>query len=139
MSVLVWKNVNIKLNNKLFFKIADLGNACFADRHFTDDIQTREYRSPEVILGHEYYPNADIFSLACVVFEMMTNNFLFKPKNMPGIKKDEDHLYQMLETLGPMDKDFCLSGRNSAEYFNKKGKLINSSPKEIIPLSRQLV
>ena len=32
----------------LSFKVADLGNACWVDRHFTDDIQTRQYRSPEV-------------------------------------------------------------------------------------------
>lgn len=35
MSVLEWKNVKIKLNNKLFFKIVDMGNACFANKHFT--------------------------------------------------------------------------------------------------------
>merc|ERR1719329_476237 len=27
--------------------IADLGNACFHHHHFTDEIQTRQYRSPE--------------------------------------------------------------------------------------------
>jgi len=41
MSILKWKSVNIKLNNKLFFKIADMGNACFTHKHFTEDIQTR--------------------------------------------------------------------------------------------------
>ena len=28
--------------------IVDFGNACWVDKHFTDDIQTRQYRSPEV-------------------------------------------------------------------------------------------
>jgi len=70
---------------------------------------------------------------------MMTNNFLFKPKKVAGIKKDEDHLYQMLETLGPMDKDFALNGKNSSEYFNKKGKLTNGSPKDLYPISRSLI
>ena len=32
-------------------KIADLGNACWEDHHYTDDIQTRQYRALEVILG----------------------------------------------------------------------------------------
>ena len=32
-------------------KIADLGNACWESHHYTDDIQTRQYRSLEVILG----------------------------------------------------------------------------------------
>ncbi len=30
-------------------KLVDFGNACWVDRHFTDDIQTRQYRSPYVV------------------------------------------------------------------------------------------
>lgn len=29
-------------------KLVDFGNACWAHKHFTEDIQTRQYRSPEV-------------------------------------------------------------------------------------------
>jgi hypothetical protein len=29
-------------------KIVDLGNACWTFKHFTTDVQTREYRAPEV-------------------------------------------------------------------------------------------
>ena len=29
-------------------KVVDFGNACWVHKHFTDDIQTRQYRSPEV-------------------------------------------------------------------------------------------
>ena len=39
------------LNRPLEVAIADLGNACWTDRHFSSDIQTRQYRCPEVILG----------------------------------------------------------------------------------------
>lgn len=28
--------------------IVDLGNACWTTKHFSEDIQTRQYRSPEV-------------------------------------------------------------------------------------------
>lgn len=70
---------------------------------------------------------------------MMTNNFLFKPKKISGIKKNEDHLYQMLETLGPMDKDFASSGKYSNEVFNKKGKLLNGNPKKLAPISKLLI
>ena len=34
--------------------IVDLGNACWTHKHFSDDIQTRQYRCPEVILGSHY-------------------------------------------------------------------------------------
>lgn len=48
-------------------KIADLGNACWVDHHFTEDIQTRQYRCLEVLLGAGYGPPADIWSTACMV------------------------------------------------------------------------
>ena len=31
--------------------IVDLGNACWTHRHFSEDIQTRQYRAPEVLIG----------------------------------------------------------------------------------------
>ncbi|KAG0272837.1 serine/threonine protein kinase, CMGC group, partial [Linnemannia exigua] len=45
-------------------KIADLGNACWENRHFTDDIQTRQYRSPEVIIGAKWGSSSDVWSVA---------------------------------------------------------------------------
>jgi serine/threonine-protein kinase SRPK3 len=48
-------------------KIADLGNACWTNQHFTNDIQTRQYRSPEVILGGKWGASTDIWSMACMV------------------------------------------------------------------------
>lgn len=80
-------------------KIADLGNACWVDRHFTEgkfihtfiaithsliyvtflDIQTRQYRSLEVIIGAGYDASADIWSTACMAFELATGDYLFEP------------------------------------------------------------
>ena len=41
--------------------------ATWVEHHFTDDIQTRQYRCPEVILGAKWGPSADIWSVACIV------------------------------------------------------------------------
>jgi hypothetical protein len=41
--------------------------ATWVNHHFTDDIQTRQYRCPEVLLGARWGPSADIWSVACVV------------------------------------------------------------------------
>ena len=49
------------------FKIADLGNACWVHKHFTEDIQTRQYRSPEVLIGAEFNATTDMWSFACMV------------------------------------------------------------------------
>lgn len=36
-------------------------------KHFTEDIQTRQYRSLEVLIGAGYSTPADIWSTACMV------------------------------------------------------------------------
>lgn len=52
---------------RITVKIADLGNACWVDHHFTNDIQTRQYRAPEIIIGTRWGPSVDIWSAACLV------------------------------------------------------------------------
>jgi hypothetical protein len=53
---------------KISIKIADLGNATPSMKHFTEEIQTRQYRAPEAILGRrDWDARADIWSVACVV------------------------------------------------------------------------
>lgn len=42
------------LDENVSVKICDFGNGCWIDHHFTSTIQTRQYRSPEVIIGCEY-------------------------------------------------------------------------------------
>ena len=69
---------------------------------------------------------------------MMTNNFLFKPKKVQGISKDEDHLYKIIEVLGPIPKEYALGGTESSRYFNKKGRLLNGLPKSQITLHELL-
>jgi serine/threonine-protein kinase SRPK3 len=122
------------LRHKLLdVKIADLGNACWGNRHFTDDIQTRQYRSPEVILGLKYDHSTDMWSLACLVsrivwliekiFELLTGDFLFEPKSADRYDKNEDHLAQMMELLGKMPKLMMTNGKYSSDFFNRKGEM----------------
>jgi serine/threonine-protein kinase SRPK3 len=99
-------------------KIVDLGNACYTHKHFTDDIQTRQYRAPEVIcslscywlfclslfvlhlvfdrwllwkviIGAKYDTSADMWSMACMVFELVTGDLLFDPHEGDGYDRDE--------------------------------------------------
>lgn len=108
---------------RLRAKVCDLGNACWTYKHFTDDIQTRQYRSPEVILGKKYDTSADMWSMACFIFELLTGDLLFDPKSGRNFNRDEDHLAQMIELLGKMPKAFTGSTRGAKEFFNRKGEL----------------
>ncbi|KAL0058339.1 serine/threonine protein kinase, CMGC [Marasmius tenuissimus] len=116
-------------------KIADLGNATWVNHHFTDDIQTRQYRCPEVILGSKWGPSADVWSLACVVFELMTGgDYLFDPVSGTSYSKDDDHLAQTIELLGPIPPSMILTGKYSREYFNRRGDLRHISTLRPWPL-----
>jgi len=85
-------------------KIVDLGNSCWTHKHFTSDIQTRQYRAPEVILGQEYGTAADMWSFACIVFELLTGDLLFDPHAGRAWDRDEDHLAMMIELVGNFPK-----------------------------------
>ncbi|KAL6453479.1 LOW QUALITY PROTEIN: spk-1 Serine/threonine-protein kinase spk-1 [Candida maltosa Xu316] len=87
-------------------KIADLGNATFVDAHFTDEIQTRQYRAPEVILRcKEWGASVDLWSAACLIFELITGDYLFSPQQGRTYGKDDDHMAQIAELLGPDSVD----------------------------------
>jgi serine/threonine-protein kinase SRPK3 len=70
-------------------KIVDLGNACWTYKQFTSDIQTRQYRCPEVLLGSKYSTSADMWSFACIVFELATGDVLFDPRSGEDFDRDE--------------------------------------------------
>uniref|UniRef100_A0A8D0THB6 non-specific serine/threonine protein kinase n=1 Tax=Sus scrofa TaxID=9823 RepID=A0A8D0THB6_PIG len=109
--------------DKIRIKIADLGNACWVHKHFTEDIQTRQYRAVEVLIGAEYGPPADIWSTACMAFELATGDYLFEPHSGEDYSRDEDHIAHIVELLGDIPPAFALSGRYSREFFNRRGEL----------------
>ena len=52
-------------------------------------LQTRQYRSPEVILGAKYSTPCDMWSMACMVFELVTGDLLFDPRAGDNYDRDE--------------------------------------------------
>ncbi|XP_039366439.1 SRSF protein kinase 3 [Mauremys reevesii] len=109
--------------DRIRVKIADLGNACWVHKHVTQDIQTRQYRALEVLIGAGYSTPADIWSTACMAFELATGDYLFEPHSGDAYSRDEDHIAHMVELLGEIPPHFALSGRYSREYFTRRGEL----------------
>lgn len=54
-------NPTVLFPRPLICKIGDLGNACWVNKHFTEDVTTRQYRAPEVIIGYPYSTPIDIW------------------------------------------------------------------------------
>uniref|UniRef100_A0A8B9LU70 non-specific serine/threonine protein kinase n=1 Tax=Astyanax mexicanus TaxID=7994 RepID=A0A8B9LU70_ASTMX len=114
---------NAGRSENISVKIADLGSSCWVYKHFCEEIQTRQYRSLEVLLGSDYGPPADIWSVACMAFELATGDSLFEPKAGKNFTLEEDHLAHIIELLGKIPPSIALSGKYSSEYFNRKGEL----------------
>lgn len=82
-------------------------------------------RSPEVLLGQKYSTPCDMWSCACVIFELVTGDLLFDPRDDPRneYSREEDHLALMIELLGHIPRRMWQSGRFSRDYFTSKGEL----------------
>ncbi|KAK9127621.1 hypothetical protein Syun_016418 [Stephania yunnanensis] len=141
-------------------KLVDFGNACWTYKQFTSDIQTRQYRCPEVLLGSKYSTSADMWSFACICFELATGDVLFDPHSGDNFDRDEralislvkqageprlvgpgqnDHLALMMELLGMMPRKIALGGRYSRDFFNRYGDLRHIRRLRFWPLSKVLV
>jgi serine/threonine-protein kinase SRPK3 len=108
-----------KTKENIGIKIADLGNATYSHVHFTNQIQTRQYRSPEIILQHKTWgASTDLWSVGCIIFELITGDYLFDPHDGTTFSKDDDHLAQIIELLGELPPDeYLLNCRLTPKYF----------------------
>ena len=62
------ENVVFKELGKSGVKLIDFGSACFSDRKEFTYIQSRYYRSPEIVLMKPYDNKIDVWSLGCLIF-----------------------------------------------------------------------
>ena len=128
-----------EVDQSIQVKICDIGNACWFNNHFSSIIQTRQYRSPEVILGINYNETSDIWSLACIIYELITGEFLFNPISGENFGKNDSHLAKFMEVCGKMPRNFVERGEFWKKYFDKNGKLKRIANINYINLKNNLV
>ncbi|KAI0218559.1 dual specificity protein kinase yak1 [Massospora cicadina] len=101
-------------------KLIDFGSACHAMRTSCTYIQSRFYRSPEVLLGLPYSAAIDMWSVGCILAEL----FLGLPL-LPGTS-EYDQLSRIVELLGPPPAFMVDFGKRGTDYFTK-GLLANGT------------
>lgn len=114
-------------------KIIDFGSACMEDRTVYSYIQSRYYRSPEVLLGYQYSTAIDMWSFGCIVAELFLGLPLF-----PGAS-EFDLLRRMIKILGGQPPDYILKdAKNTSKFFKFVGN-INQEECGPGPMSRSSV
>jgi serine/threonine protein kinase len=94
-------------------KLIDFGSACFEGHTAHTYIQSRFYRSPEVLVGLPYDSSIDMWSLGCVAAEL----FLGLPI-LPGVH-EHDQLNRICEMISPMPDWMLDQGSQATKYFTK--------------------
>lgn len=74
------KPENLLIDDIGLVKICDIGSGCLADSVDSFRVGTIPYIAPEILLGCQYDNKADVWSLACLFFELATNSCPFDPE-----------------------------------------------------------
>ena len=59
-------------------KIIDLGSSCFVYDELPSYVQSRAYRAPEVALRAGYNCKIDVWSVGCILAELISGTVLFQ-------------------------------------------------------------
>ncbi|XP_043517201.1 probable serine/threonine-protein kinase dyrk2 isoform X5 [Frieseomelitta varia] len=129
------ENVLLKQRGSSSIKVIDFGSSCYSHQRVYTYLQSRFYRSPEVILGLPYGTPIDMWSLGCILAELYTGCPLF-----PG----EDEIEQLaciMEVLGLPPEHIIDHATRRRLFFDPKGSprcVTNSKGKKRWAGSRNL-
>ncbi|OAX43805.1 hypothetical protein K503DRAFT_707752 [Rhizopogon vinicolor AM-OR11-026] len=129
------ENVLLRHPAKSAIKVIDFGSSCFEHEKIYTYIQSRFYRSPEVILGMNYHMGIDMWSLGCILAELYTGFPIFPGEN------EQEQLSCIMEVLGSPDKDFINRSSRKRLFFDNNGAprpVVNSKGRRRRPGTKTL-
>jgi dual specificity tyrosine-phosphorylation-regulated kinase 2/3/4 len=98
--------------NKTGIKIIDFGSSTYEASQYYTYIQSRYYRAPEIMLGIRYTPAIDMWSLGCVLYELLVGLPLF-------IGEDEkDQMNCIIEVKGLPPRSMIVMASRRDIFFD---------------------
>eukprot|EP00462_Mataza_sp_D1_P000842 CAMPEP_0175096354 /NCGR_PEP_ID=MMETSP0086_2-20121207/4686_1 /TAXON_ID=136419 /ORGANISM="Unknown Unknown, Strain D1" /LENGTH=535 /DNA_ID=CAMNT_0016369747 /DNA_START=17 /DNA_END=1624 /DNA_ORIENTATION=- len=129
------ENILLKAPNKSTIKLIDFGSSCFENERVYTYIQSRFYRSPEVIMGLPYGMEIDMWSFGCILSELYTGYPIFPGEN------EAEQMACMMEVLGLPPKKMISASTRRKTFFdsdynpiivpNSRGKLRTPNAKNL--------
>ena len=116
-------------------KVIDFGSSCFENEKVYTYIQSRFYRSPEVILGMSYGMPIDMWSIGCILAELYTGYPIFPGEN------EQEQLACIMEVFGPPEKHLIEKSSRKKLFFDSMGKprlTVSSKGRRRRPSSKDL-
>ena len=101
-------------------KLIDFGIAQPESRLIHGYVQSRAYRSPEVVLGLQLTCAIDMWSFGCILVEMVTGKPLFLPID------EKELLEQIRLRIGRPSLAMLENARRKSELYDKNNELIRS-------------
>ena len=111
------ENILITSSTCKKLKIIDLGSSCFVYDRIHSYIQSRYYRAPEIVLGVQYSEAIDMWSVGCIVAEMVTGKVLLRGES------EIEQLMLMIELLGYPPESVMSESRKKKLFFFKDGTM----------------
>lgn len=110
------ENILLCEARKADVRVIDFGSSCKEEEKVYTYIQSRFYRSPEVILGSSYGLGIDMWSLGCILAELWTGYPLFPGEN------EQEQLACIMEIFGPPDRHLVERCTRKKLFFDSVGK-----------------
>ncbi|KAL8286436.1 hypothetical protein RQP46_004453 [Phenoliferia psychrophenolica] len=129
------ENILLKHPAKSAIKVIDFGSSCFENEKVYTYIQSRFYRSPEVILGMNYHMAIDMWSLGCIIAEMFTGYPIFPGEN------EQEQLACIMEVMGLPEKYLVDRSSRKRLFFDSTGAprpVVNSKGRRRRPGTKTL-
>ena len=87
--------------------LIDFGSSTFEEDYHSSVVSTRHYRAPEIILGLGWSKPCDLWSLGCILIELLTGDALFQTH------ENLEHLAMMEAVVGTMPREIAACASRS--------------------------
>ena len=108
--------------------LIDFGSATDQPPVIGQYIQSRFYRSPEIMLGLPFDEKIDIWSVGCVVVELYLDFAIF------ACDSETDSIHSMVALLGPISDDLISAARGWWKFYDltAAGYKLKMDPQEVL-------
>jgi len=96
-------------------QVIDFGSSCYDHQRIYTYIQSRFYRAPEVIFGARYGVAIDMWSLGCILSELLTGRPLFAGED------EADQIACIIEIFGIPPSRVTDAGKRSSNFIAPNG------------------